>query len=67
MSKDLKKAYLALAIVSFFWGTTYVAARVGAQEMPGFFVAGVRQFLAGFLLVGFFLLKGFKLPALAEL
>jgi drug/metabolite transporter (DMT)-like permease len=67
MSKDLRKAYLALAIVSFFWGTTYVAARVGAQEMPGFFVAGVRQFLAGSILVSFFLLKGYKLPAAAEL
>lgn len=67
MNKDIKKAYLALAVVSFFWGTTYVAARVGAQQMPGFFIAGVRQFLSGLLLVSFFLMKGFKLPGIAEL
>jgi len=64
MKKDLRKAYIALALVSFFWGTTYVAARVGAQNMPGLFVAGVRQFISGLLLVSFFLLRGYKLPNL---
>jgi drug/metabolite transporter (DMT)-like permease len=67
MTKEIRNAYIALGLVSFFWGTTYVAARVGAQEMPGFFVAGVRQFISGLLLVGFFLLRGYRLPALAEL
>ena len=62
MKKDLHKAYLALALVSFFWGTTYVASRVGAQQMPGLFMAGVRQFLSGLLLVGFFVARGYKLP-----
>jgi drug/metabolite transporter (DMT)-like permease len=62
MKKDLKKAYIALGFVSFFWGTTYVAARIGAQEMPGFFVAGVRQFLSGLILVTFFLIKGYRIP-----
>ncbi len=42
MKRDLQKAYIALGLVSFFWGTTYVAARVGAQEVPGLFMAGVR-------------------------
>ena len=67
MKNEIRKAYIALAIVSFFWGTTYVAARVGAQEMPGLFIAGVRQFLSGFILVGFFLLRGYRLPGKAEL
>jgi drug/metabolite transporter (DMT)-like permease len=67
MKKDRRNAYFALALVSFFWGTTYVAARVGAQEMPGLFVAGVRQFLSGLILVLFFLAKGTKLPGWAEL
>lgn len=64
MSKDLRKAYIALALVSFFWGTTYVAARVGAQNMPGLFVAGIRQFISGALLVMYFLLRGYKMPDL---
>lgn len=62
MKKDLHKAYIALGLVSFFWGTTYVASRAGAQHMPGLFLAGVRQFLSGLILVGFFLAKGYKLP-----
>ena len=62
MKKELQKAYLALAIVSFFWGTTYIAAKIGAQHIPGLFLAGVRQLLSGSLLVSFFLLKGHKIP-----
>lgn len=67
MKKDIQKAYIALALVSFFWGTTYVAARVGAQQMPGFFIAGVRQFLSGILLVSFFLMRGFRFPGIEEM
>jgi drug/metabolite transporter (DMT)-like permease len=62
MKKELHKAYIALGIVSFFWGTTYIAARIGAQHMPGLFVSGVRQFLSGLILVSFFLLKGHSIP-----
>jgi drug/metabolite transporter (DMT)-like permease len=63
MKKDLRKAYIALGLVSFFWGTTYVAARIGAQHMPGLFLAGLRQFTSGFILVAFFLAKGYRFPS----
>jgi drug/metabolite transporter (DMT)-like permease len=62
MRKEKRKAYIALALVSFFWGTTYLAARISAQHIPGLFVAGVRQFVSGTLLVGYFLSIGYKLP-----
>ena len=62
MKKELYKAYIALGLVSFFWGTTYIAARIGAQHMPGLFVSGLRQFFSGLILVTFFFLKGCKLP-----
>jgi drug/metabolite transporter (DMT)-like permease len=62
MKKDLHKAYFALGIVSFFWGTTYIAARIGVQHMPGLFVSGIRQFVSGSILVIFFLMKGNRLP-----
>jgi len=62
MKKDLNKAYIALAIVSFFWGTTYIASRIGTQHIPGLFISGVRQFSSGMILVSFFLLKGHSLP-----
>jgi len=62
MTKELQKAYTALGLVSFFWGTTYIASRIGAQHMPGLFVSGLRQFLSGLILVGYFLIRGHQLP-----
>ncbi|MCR6718915.1 MAG: EamA family transporter [Chitinophagaceae bacterium] len=67
MSQDNNRAYIALVLVSIVWGTTYVAARVGANQMPGFFVAAVRHFLSGAVLVAFYLLRGYKIPPLATL
>ena len=65
--KDINAGYGALAIVSFFWGTTYIASKIGASHMPGLFVAGVRQFISGFIMVSYFLAKGYKLPPLKDL
>src|SRR4051812_40508430 len=67
MKKQLHTGYIALAIVSFLWGTTYIAARIGAQHMPGLFIAGLRQFSAGIIMVTFFLIKGNKIPSLYSL
>jgi drug/metabolite transporter (DMT)-like permease len=60
--KELNRAYIALALVSFFWGTTFIASKIGTQHMPGLFLSGIRQFSSGFLMVAFFLIKGYKMP-----
>jgi len=57
-----KKAYLALAITSIVWGTTWVASKMGVKHMPAFELASIRQFLGGSIYVIFFLIKGEKLP-----
>lgn len=62
MKNKFDKGYIALAIVCFFWGTTFLAIRIGARHIPGLFIAGVRQFSAGAILAGFFLLRGYSLP-----
>ncbi len=67
MKKELQKGYSALVVVSFFWGTTYIASRIGAQHIPGLFLSGVRQFSSGLIMVSFFLLKGFALPTISDL
>lgn len=56
------KAYFALAVTSIVWGTTWVASKMGVMHMPAFEMASIRQFLGGSLYVGFFLIKGEKLP-----
>ena len=56
------KAIFALALVCFFWGTTWIASKIGVSHMPALQMAGIRQTIAGLLYTGFFLLKGFSLP-----
>ncbi len=60
------KAYTALAITSFFWGSTWVVSKIGTQYISGLQIAYIRQFIAGILFVGFFLIKGEKLPTLQQ-
>lgn len=57
-----QKAYGALALTSVLWGTTWVASKLAVQKAPGLQVAGIRQLIAGTILVSWFLLRGEKLP-----
>lgn len=53
--KSNPKAYIALLIVCIFWGTTYLALRIGVQDFPPFLFSAVRQISAGLLLfIGMF-------------
>jgi drug/metabolite transporter (DMT)-like permease len=45
------KAYLAVVYICIVWGTTYLAIRVGVMHYPAFLFAGVRQALAGLILI----------------
>ena len=56
------KAIFALALVCFFWGTTWLAAKEGVRRMPPLQMASIRQIIAGSCYVIFFLIKGAKLP-----
>jgi drug/metabolite transporter (DMT)-like permease len=52
------KAYVALGMVCFFWGTTWLASKEGVKHMPAFQLAGIRQFLGGLVYVSFFIIRG---------
>ena len=56
------KAFFALAMVCFFWGTTWLASKEGVKHMPALQLAGIRQFLGGSCYVIFFLARGSSLP-----
>lgn len=63
MNKSTKtKALLALSLVCFFWGTTWIASRQGVKYMPAIQLAGIRQFVGGMIYVVYFLSKGRALP-----
>lgn len=53
----------AFAIVYVVWGSTYLAIRVGVQDLPPVLFAGVRFLCAAPLMFGYAWLRGARLPA----
>src|SRR5437660_11298413 len=56
------RALVAYLVVCVFWGSTYLAIKVGVGELPPFLFAGLRFLVAGVLLLGLALALGDKLP-----
>ncbi len=56
------KAIFCLALVCILWGTTWIASKEGVKRMPALQMASIRQIIAGFLYVSFFLYKKIPLP-----
>lgn len=48
--KDYKLLF-AVMTVALVWGTTFMGIRIAVESIPGWFVAGMRQFLAGTILM----------------
>lgn len=61
------KAYLAFAAVSFFWGTTYLAIRIGVEVLPPALFAGIRFMIAGIIFIFILLIRGYSLPQRKDL
>jgi drug/metabolite transporter (DMT)-like permease len=57
------KILLAFAIIYFVWGSTYLAIRVGVDEVPPFLLAAGRFFVSGIVLYGWMRLKGIPSPS----
>lgn len=56
------RALVAYLLVCVVWGSTYLAIRIGVQELPPLLFAGIRFLIAGTLLAGAVVLTGDKLP-----
>ena len=56
------KALFALAVVCFFWGTTWIASKEAVRHMPALQMAGLRQLIGGVCFVLFFLARGAAWP-----
>jgi drug/metabolite transporter (DMT)-like permease len=52
--------YLALTAMCLIWGTTYLALRIAVVDFPAFLFTGIRQSIAGLLLLGFMFIVGKK-------
>jgi drug/metabolite transporter (DMT)-like permease len=62
MMREKRNAYLALLVVCIVWGVSWVGTKEAVRNMPPFQMVGIRQLLAGLAYVGFFLVRGAKLP-----
>jgi drug/metabolite transporter (DMT)-like permease len=56
--------YVKLVLTAIFWGGTFVAARVIAQDMGPYTASFLRFFAASLLLIAFVLWKEGRLPRL---
>jgi drug/metabolite transporter (DMT)-like permease len=62
--------WLAILILYFVWGSTYLGIRVAVESIPPFVMASVRFFLAGLITLGAVLLiqrRTFVMPTRAQL
>lgn len=60
------KVLLAFAIIYFVWGSTFLAIRVGVQEVPPFLLAGMRFLVAGIVLYVWMRARGTPSPSARE-
>ncbi len=57
-----RKAYLALLVVCFVWGVSWVGTKEAVRYMPPFQMVGIRHILAGLCYIGFFIIRGDRFP-----
>jgi drug/metabolite transporter (DMT)-like permease len=57
------RVVLAFMAIYLLWGATFLAIRIAVLEIPPFFTAGLRFFIAGALLYGFMRLCGQPAPS----
>jgi len=60
------KTLLAFAIIYFVWGSTFLAIRIGVNEVPPFLFAAMRFLAAGFALCGWTVARGERRPTSRE-
>jgi drug/metabolite transporter (DMT)-like permease len=65
--RDIIKAYTAWGAVCLFWGTTYLAIRIGVEVVPPALFAGIRFAFAGSIIYIFLRLKGLPNPSRQDL
>ena len=64
--KGRDNVIVALLCVYFFWGSTYLAIRIGLEGFPPFLMAGLRYTIAGIMLYLFLRLRGHHIPPIVQ-
>jgi len=69
MSKPSNKElinWLAYLTVCIVWGSTYLAIKIGVTGIAPLFFTALRFLIAGTLMLGFAIVRGYKFPTLAR-
>lgn len=66
-SSQTRRAYLALASVCFFWGTTYLGIRMSLESFPPIKLLCIRFLISGTLALAVAMMIGKKLPPMREI
>ena len=61
-SKEHRNTILAYIAVCIFWGSTYLAIRIGVGQLPPTIFAGIRFIIAGGLMFCYAAYKGLSMP-----
>ena len=64
--RPIGKILTAFAIIYFVWGSTFLAIRVGVQQVPPLVFAAMRFLAAGILMMAWTLLRGERMPTRRE-
>jgi drug/metabolite transporter (DMT)-like permease len=67
MLSENTKAIIAWLNVCVFWGTTYLAIRIGVGHLPPMLFAGIRFVIAGTVFIAFLKWRGRPLPKAKDL
>jgi len=60
--KENKKIILAYLAVCFFWGSTYLAIKIGVEDLAPTILAGSRFLIAGSVMLIYAKIKGLQFP-----
>jgi drug/metabolite transporter (DMT)-like permease len=58
LSRHALNVVTAFGLVYFFWGSTYIAIRIGVEHTPAALMSGIRFLIAGVLMLSWCLLTG---------
>ena len=61
-TSEKNKALFALARVSFFWGTTWLASKEAVRDVTALQIIAIRQLIAAALYIAFFMIKKHPWP-----
>jgi drug/metabolite transporter (DMT)-like permease len=61
------RAILAFACISVVWGSTWAVGKQGLLQIPVLPMAYLRHFIAGAIIVSYFLVKGYGLPTMMSM